>query len=536
MPRGHREWRKSIKKHKRRWATWSTRGEHIAEDRSNCQRSSSFCKRDSVLWTRRREAGSSGSPTIRMIRETLKKDRATMCSDITLATLGKAEYCEINDGLVWEKINELTKNVELLLQRVSILEMRNKTFRKLNDRLAGDRTEKHNFDESFAKRGYGIRTCFDLVSMKRVALLQCIWLILCIGLFIGVAIPLFLIAWDNENATWKSEKKHHTIDYETETFNYQYEMPYIYIIFEVGLSHDENKNWSFQEQINYTLEEMLESQKYFVNKTGFMYMDSIQTNFEDMKSSYSDIEAVALYKEDWVYEESFLGYFRLKPLNPVPGKSWTQFWLSIDTINLTGVDFIDGFYIFIGRELSSVSFKNFVWLNTELAVQEKAWLSFSIDYTSKVTRMMNNMDLEVFESILTWWESTSYKKNSSKNGIVDIQITTDLKVEHWQEYVEYGYWDWLAAIGGLLSFCSFVFLQVGYLITLTEGDDYTMGILPELSFTFSNLEMVQLFKEFYEDLGATLNEVDVYFGENSNKPEETPSESYELDSMSCVSN
>jgi hypothetical protein len=172
---------------------------------------------------------------------------------------------------------------------------------------------------------------------------------------------------------------------------------------------------------------------------------------------------------------------------------------------------VNGFYIYIARDLYGVSLANLVELHTELAFSEEAWLSFSIEYTEKVTRMINDKNMKHFESSLTWWDSEAYPQNSSKNGIVDLEITTDLKVEHWQEYVEYGYLEWLTALGGILNLCSFGFFQVAYLIALTAGKGSTMGILPELSFTYSNLEMVNLFKEFYDENQFSFDQI--YWGD-----------------------
>jgi hypothetical protein len=65
-------------------------------------------------------------------------------------------------------------------------------------------------------------------------LLQCIWLGLCLALFAGVAIALFVNAYTNENANWKPEKKDYKVDFRDEAANHQYEMPYVYIFFKGG--------------------------------------------------------------------------------------------------------------------------------------------------------------------------------------------------------------------------------------------------------------------------------------------------------------
>jgi len=326
-----------------------------------------------------------------------------------------------------------------------------------------------------------------------------------------VATGLFVVAHSNVNATRKSEKIDYTIDYSDESANHWYDMPYVYIFFQISVPDGETSDWLSQEQINSTLQNLLTSQNYFINRTGFIYMDNMNAILHDVQSYSSIIEAVARYDEGWVREDSVMGYFRLKLQNPDPGREWIRFCISIDTVKLSEVSSINGFNIYIARALSGESLGDVVELHTEMAFSDWAHQSFSIEYTEKVKHLMNHASFEVFESSLTWWESNSFTPNGSKNGFVDIQITTNLKVEHWLEYVEYGYSKWLAGIGGLLSVCSFVFLQVGYLITLTH-EDYTMGILPELSFTFSNLEMVYFFKSIHEENHLTFDQVDVGCG------------------------
>merc|ERR1719285_543516 len=129
----------------------------------------------------------------------------------------------------------------------------------------------------------------------------------------GVAIALFLIAYSNENAAWKSEKIDYTIDYTDMAANHQYEMPYIFIFFKVSMPRYATADWLSPEEINNTLHDLLTSQNNFVNKSGFIYLDNMNTNLHDVQSTFGTVNAVALYDEDWVKNDSFIGYFRLKP-------------------------------------------------------------------------------------------------------------------------------------------------------------------------------------------------------------------------------
>jgi hypothetical protein len=196
------------------------------------------------------------------------------------------------DTILWECVVELTNEFDALRNRVFLLESRNKSFFKLNRTLSGQKSTNDVFDGSFAKRGGGLRTCIDLISVKRVALLQCIWLGLCLALFGGVALALFLVAHSNEHDKWKSEKKDYTIDYTDEATNHQYEMPYVYIFFKSDLPYNDTADWLSQGLINNKLEDLLKSQNYFINKTGFFYL-----NLHDIYSSFSEVEAVVSYDD-----------------------------------------------------------------------------------------------------------------------------------------------------------------------------------------------------------------------------------------------
>jgi len=442
MPRGHADISRSIWDFKRQWTMYSSNkdGIHSVDCRSwqnepDNNKSDAAIVRNDAAGVRNHPAVAKnlrGVPFTEIARtkgSTIKrisneKRLSSSCGD----NRPNAGSLEESEHQLWERIINLTNVVEGLKNRVMMLERKNKSFGKLSRTLSGRRAKTHEFDASFAHRGGGIRTCIDLITIKRVALLQCVWLALCVGLFAGVAIALFLVAYSNENATWKSEKIDYTIDYADESANHQYDMPYVYIFFQIRLPNGETEDWLSHEQINNTLRELLASQDYFVNKTGFVYMDSMNAISNDVQSYSSEIEAVVGYDEGWVREDSVVGYFRLKPQNPDSGREWIQFCISIDTMKLTEVVPIIGFNIYIARALSDVSLGDVVDLHIE-EFSDKIYQSFSIDYTEKVKHMMNNMNIEVVESSLTWWESR-FMPNGSRNGFVDIHIATDRKVEH----------------------------------------------------------------------------------------------------------
>jgi len=69
-----------------------------------------------------------------------------------------------------------------------------------------------------------------------------------------------------------------------------------------------------------------------------------------------------------------------------------------------------------------------------------------------------------------------------------LYLTPDIVVEHWEEYVAFGYEDWITGMGGLFSLITFVFFWISYYVAVYFGDGETMGILPIMSFSFYNFE------------------------------------------------
>merc|ERR1719245_2248503 len=111
-------------------------------------------------------------------------------------------------------------------------------------------------------------TCIEFIMSLKVALLQCVWLALCVTFFLGLAIYLFINAHRLENSEWKSERKDYTIDYNTQDISRQYPMPYMYIFFDFDLGGNKSESSGVApKDIHTTLEELMASQNNFANKT-----------------------------------------------------------------------------------------------------------------------------------------------------------------------------------------------------------------------------------------------------------------------------
>jgi len=77
-------------------------------------------------------------------------------------------------------------------------------------------------------------------------------------------------------------------------------------------------------------------------------------------------------------------------------------------------------------------------------------------------------------------------------------LTPDLKIEHWKEYLEYGVWDWVAAMGGIYSLVSVLYITVANRIAVHCGS-LSMGILPAMSGVSRNVEEIRLIKRRMEE-------------------------------------
>jgi len=75
-----------------------------------------------------------------------------------------------------------------------------------------------------------------------------------------------------------------------------------------------------------------------------------------------------------------------------------------------------------------------------------------------------------------------------------VRLTPDWKIEHWKEYVEYGYRDWVAAMGGIFSLVSVIYFGVANRIAVHSGS-LSMGILPAMSGVSRNVEEIRIIKD-----------------------------------------
>jgi len=81
-----------------------------------------------------------------------------------------------------------------------------------------------------------------------------------------------------------------------------------------------------------------------------------------------------------------------------------------------------------------------------------------------------------------------------EDGWILLRVEPNFKIEHWEEYVAFTYYNWLTGMGGLLSLLVSGFLWTSYWIAMSCGDGISMGILPGLSFNFFSYEELMWMK------------------------------------------
>jgi len=338
--------------------------------------------------------------------------------------------------------------------------------------------------------GVGCLTTFiTLIASKRLAQLQFIWLLGCLIFFLYYGINTFFTAEGNENADFKPETKNYVIDYSSE--DEQYEMPYVYIFWYLSLAQC---NITERTRMNQTelSNQLLQAQGDFSNSVFIEYTDS--TEFLDAKVS-------ARVSDDTSSSLGFWGFFKfnLSAPNPVLGPWNLYILLNGDAMSLNSTVSLKHIVTYISRE-DFYYFPGGVIVKWD-AVDEVDMVDCNVvNYDETVTHK-HGSDVEHHDIEMGWTQTTLHIDDLyiiadviTESTDIVLFITPNLEVEHWFEYVAFGYTDWMTGMGGLSSLLCATFLWVSYYIAMYFGDGFSMGILPGLTFTFSNYEDVHWIK------------------------------------------
>jgi len=310
----------------------------------------------------------------------------------------------------------------------------------------------------------GIKTCLQMIKKTRIATIQCLWLFLCLVLLSYFVIFHHEKVMTSREAQYKPQKKTRVVDFTTDYEEYQ--MPEFSLIFS-----NPNNNTRFERD----LQEVVDSSKFQCN-WAFDVNDSI---------AFGLVKPISINFSN----EYALWSVTIEPENPPPiGRLWYCVWMFRS--NFSSNAFSKALF-FVHENADDVIDGKWRPINLPFSPEETAIVSF--DYSEKRTKAINEGTIREFASSINEIHALS-EPNSDHN--VEVYITMNPQVEYWQEYVDYTLEEAAAALGGIINILTFAYFWVAYYIALwLAKHSWEMGILPQMSFIFSNLETITLIKE-----------------------------------------
>jgi len=95
---------------------------------------------------------------------------------------------------------------------------------------------------------------------------------------------------------------------------------------------------------------------------------------------------------------------------------------------------------------------------------------------------------------------TPYDPIFSVPGLVLLELEADLLVEHWEEYIHYGYVEWFMAMSGLTSFAIAAFFVIASITAKSFNNYASLGILPIFSIQHRNRVKIRELEETMKTL------------------------------------
>jgi len=306
---------------------------------------------------------------------------------------------------------------------------------------------------------WGLITCLRMIKDTRWAKVQCIWLTICTLFFSYFVMFHWTKAREASTIGFKSEKSR-VVNYAREDEEYQ--MPNFSLI--VSGSEDSSV--------------MAEQLQLLANKSKFecLYLKNLNNSFGLAKNiSIISIESHSLWR------------LLIAPENPEPGMGpWYCTW-KFKSMSFTRTVF------FVGQSANDTMDGSYKLMQLPLLNGKTSVIS--IDYSQTVRESFRWGTVYEFVTSINEIQVPS----STTDFNVELWITMHPVVSYWQEYEEFSAQDVLSSLGGVFSVVSLVYFWVAYYIAYTLGHhSYHMGILPFMSFTFSNLEYILFIKERLE--------------------------------------
>lgn len=336
-------------------------------------------------------------------------------------------------------------------------------------------------------------TCIGVLRSHFFAKLQLLLLICSIIAFVYYEVDMYQRAKFNEETDFNPEAKMYAKDYSQEEETLLYEFPYVCL--KLFMSIENNTNVELNESELVT--QLLRSQDYFNNRLQILYD---MTNKGEVPGIFTSAFLVTNMTDD-----GFWLMFNLEVTDlSRNGRLMMAILLDMDAITLNRTLIPTHLLVLFSREelATSADLPSAVpaLLDYSLIEGDESIDLFVVEYTETVHHKYQSdeqtSDFEITSSRTTATIDYFHTQHNVLVSDTDIAIwiVPSLKVEHWQEYVAFGYENWLAEMGGLLSISVPLFFWVSYYIAVCFGDGISMGILPGLSFTFFNFEGLEWMK------------------------------------------
>jgi len=316
---------------------------------------------------------------------------------------------------------------------------------------------------SFATAHGGLgssQVCWRLVKSKRLATVQCVWLFVCVLTFGYFLVYEWKRSTDSESEEFKPQKKSKVVNFGAE--EEEYEMPYFSLLIKSP------KSKGLQKVLSKVVDESSFNCRY--------YFDYNSSNTFRLSKPI-----VINYTSEYEEQSVNLWWINILPENPDPRSGQ---WYC--TFSFTKQNFTEALF-FVSRELNDINSGSFQTMPLAFEDSEAAIVSF--DYTERVLQRVSNGGKQYEYEFISGISETYITKASARQDNVVLHIYMHPKVEYWEEYVDYTLEDAIAALGGILTILSTFFFWLAFVIaTSLRTNPWQMGILPQLSFVFANLE------------------------------------------------
>lgn len=330
--------------------------------------------------------------------------------------------------------------------------------------------------------GY-LPTMSRVVRGKKHAQFQLILLIVCVVTFVWYGSITFMSAIKNEQSEFKPSFKQYAVNYTDSDQLLLYQMPYLFLRMIISFDRDSE----YADDKEKLLLDISESQHNF--------QDRVIVSYQDKINLYPNVSLWPYIENDAMGDSNSLivGFRMTVGEIPTNGVFWIIALLDIQSIALGGNVTVEHLNVILDRETLPSG--------TPLVIDQynegdDEFDVFIIGYTEMVTKKYRSK--KSYSEIDMTWSQTAAPIELAKAihnitvepSYIMFHLKPNLEVDHWKEYVTFGYADWLTGMGGLFSLTVAGFLWTSYGIAVRFGDGISMGILPGLSYNFFSYEEI----------------------------------------------